>query len=134
MDRRDRRRQDSFLIRPHPDWNHWDENAEMIHGIDRPTLEAEGIDVAHAVRRLERDLTGETVYSDAVEHDRPWMVRLFEAVGRDQLCMRFAHTLSLVPPDKAMDLYQRFDATKSRHRALDDAIKWADILDYVAPI
>lgn len=33
----------SFLIKPEPEWTHWDEAAEDLHGISREELEKSGL-------------------------------------------------------------------------------------------
>jgi|UPI00035D161D hypothetical protein len=64
-----------------PAWQHWSEQAELVHGIEREYLTRCGKhprDVASIMNRL---LHGRTVYSDAVSFDRAWCERLFTAAG-----------------------------------------------------
>ncbi|MBC7185195.1 MAG: hypothetical protein H5U30_16685, partial [Marinobacter sp.] len=68
----------SWLICPHVLWQDWSESAEQIHGINRQTLEAEGvavIEVAHALNELLPD----QVFCDAWTFDSFWLHRLFRA-------------------------------------------------------
>ncbi|MBU3739362.1 MAG: hypothetical protein FGM55_10465 [Rhodoferax sp.] len=67
------------LIRPEPDWTHWDEAAQAVHHIDRATLLRRGRPVRDVVRLLNDCLGGLTVYSDAWAHDYSWLGRLFDA-------------------------------------------------------
>lgn len=127
-------RWDSFLIRPAEGWTHWDAVAEQLHGIPRETLFEQGLDVEEAVGRLDEALAGETVYSDGVQSDRPWMMRLYRAAGRGKLSFRFAHLQSLLPPDKVSPYFARFHSSDTHHRALDDVEKMIKILDYMAPL
>ena len=73
-------RTESFLIRPVPEWDHWDECAEDLHGISREQLFAKGVDASKAVRRLENALAlpDLTIVSDAASQDEFWLDRLFE--------------------------------------------------------
>lgn len=68
----------SWLICPHVLWQDWSESAEQIHGINRQTLEAEGvavIEVAHALN----ELLPAQVFCDAWTFDSFWLHRLFRA-------------------------------------------------------
>lgn len=67
------------LIRPEPDWTHWDEAAQAVHHIDRDTLLRRGKPVREVVQLLNDRLEGLTVYSDAWAHDYSWLGRLFDA-------------------------------------------------------
>ena len=66
------------LVRPEPDWNHWDPEAARLHGIKREALLRHGrsaVDVAHW---LNERLGPATIYSDAWGQDLSWIGRLFE--------------------------------------------------------
>ena len=69
------------LIRPEADWQHWDADAEQVHGIARASLLQHGRTVAEVAQRLNRHLAGRTVYCDAWAHDYPWLARLFDAAS-----------------------------------------------------
>jgi hypothetical protein len=68
-----------MLIRPAPGWDHWDRSAESVHGITRETLLRHGREPVEVALRLNADLAGQTVYSDAWGHDYAWLARLYDA-------------------------------------------------------
>lgn len=76
----------SFLLKPAPAWgeNLWALEAEIIHGISRSELDANGVPVRLAARRLNRELSGMKLYSDNAEFDSYWTARLFEESGEVQ--------------------------------------------------
>jgi hypothetical protein len=65
------------LIRPAPDWTHWDPAAESIHGISQDVLAKRGRDIAEVARELNDRLRGQVVYSDGWANDYAWLGRLF---------------------------------------------------------
>jgi hypothetical protein len=65
-----------------PGWTAWDPAAERVHGIDRDRLLRNGWPPDYVVERLESDLAGATVFSDAPDFDAAWLARLFAVVGR----------------------------------------------------
>ena len=69
------------LIRPAPGWTHWDDAAEKIHRIARPTAIEHGREVGEVATRLNTQLRGLTVYCDGWAHDYAWLNVLFEAAG-----------------------------------------------------
>lgn len=69
------------LIRPLPEWTHWDARAEAVHGITREALLRHGRPIADVVTALNRDLRGLTVYCDGWAHDYAWLNRLYDAAG-----------------------------------------------------
>lgn len=66
------------LIRPEPDWTHWDPAAEQLHHIRRDIAVAHGRPAAEVARLLNERLHGQTVYSDGWSNDYSWMSALFE--------------------------------------------------------
>lgn len=126
-------RYDSFLIKPPENWTYWDAYAELqIHGISRDVLASEGILVEEAVARLDESLSGETVYSDFVPVDRPWVVRLYQQLGREP-SFTFRPLQSLLPPDKVGDYSRDYGTTPTEHRALADVRKMIRTLNFYAP-
>jgi len=121
---------DSFLIKPNDNWTHWDRHAELsIHHIPRQVLFDEGIPVKDAALRLNTQLAGQHVYTDAVDYDRPWIKRLFNAAG---IAMEFKLlcVYSLIDPAK-VEAFKRKQAVKpAKHRALADARNIVDVLKY----
>lgn len=129
----DKNRRDSFLIRPPESWTHWDQVAEQLHGIQRETLDKHGLDIDEAVKRLDDGLAGETVYTDAVQSDRPWIMTLYRKAGRSELSFRFGHVQSLLPPEKVGLYIERVYSNGTHHRALDDVDNIIRALNYLAP-
>lgn len=70
-----------MLVRPAPEWTHWDESAARVHGITRELLLSHGRPVAEVAQRLNEDLGGLTVYCDGWAHDYAWLAVLFEEAG-----------------------------------------------------
>ena len=119
------------LVLPAEDWHHWDAQAELVHGIARPTLLLHGRPVAEVAQRLNHDLGGRTVYCDGWAHDYAWLGLLFEVAG---LVPRF----KLESVNRLLDdtRLARLDAVRQqafsalgigRHRASSDAraLQWA---------
>lgn len=113
------------LVNPEPDWAHWDESAEALHGISRPTLATHGKPARWVAQQLNDRLGGQTVYCDAWAHDYPWLSRLFDAA---EMSPRFKleDLRALLKPEQVA----RWDATVKavraelsigRHRASSDA-------------
>ena len=69
------------LIRPEPDWTHWDPSAETVHGIQRPLLLDKGRPPFEVCRDLNHMLRGQPVYCDAWAYDYVWLARLYDAAG-----------------------------------------------------
>ncbi|SEI50438.1 hypothetical protein SAMN05421831_10360 [Allopseudospirillum japonicum] len=74
----------AWLIRPEPDWQHWDPSAQEIHGISRNQLVQEGLPVAQVADALNEELRGQTVYSDSWGFDSSWIALLFYHAHRLQ--------------------------------------------------
>ncbi len=68
--------------RPVPDWRQWDAAAEAIHGIERERLERNGWAPDYVLDRLNQELHGQSVFSDAPDFDAAWLRRLFHAVSQ----------------------------------------------------
>jgi len=68
------------LIRPEPDWTHWDEAAEAVHGIARSLLAGKGKPALEVALDLNGALRGQTVYCDAWAYDYVWLSRLYDAI------------------------------------------------------
>jgi hypothetical protein len=72
------------LVIPEPDWLHWDDSAEALHGISRELLQRHGRPVRWMAEQLNERLAGQTVYCDGWGQDYPWLARLFDAAGMRQ--------------------------------------------------
>jgi hypothetical protein len=67
------------LIRPLPEWTHWDAGAEQVHRIERETLLRHGRPPLAVTKALNEALAGRTVYCDAWAHDYAWLALLYDA-------------------------------------------------------
>lgn len=67
------------LIRPEAHWTHWDASAEATHHIARALLLTRGRPVQEVAQALNRQLQGQTVYSDGWANDYSWLGLLFDA-------------------------------------------------------
>ncbi len=67
-----------MIIRREPEWVHWDDSAEGLHGISREELNRHGKSVAEVANFLNSWLAGQVVYSDAWGNDSSWLALLFE--------------------------------------------------------
>jgi hypothetical protein len=114
------------LIRPEPDWTHWDPGAERTHGIARQTVLHHGRPTTDVADWLNGHLAGRTVYTDGWAHDYGWLARLFEAAGRTPR-FRLGHLRALLDDAQAsvwqdrLDALRRDGASSGRHRASVDA-------------
>ena len=113
------------LIRPAPDWDHWDTDAEKVHGIPRALLEIHGRPMHEVAASLNELLDGKTLYSDGWVVDKPWLTTLFHEA-------RIPMTFRVSPLEMILseDQMERWHATKAqilaeagedRHRASFDA-------------
>lgn len=113
------------LIRPEPDWLHWDAGAQALHRIPRALALRHGRSTAEVARTLNERLAGRTVYCDGWAHDYPWLARLFDAAGSVPR-FRLEHLRRLLDEDEAArwsGLKQQLqrEAGPRRHRASADA-------------
>ena len=113
------------LLRPEPDWAHWDERAAEVHGIRRELLQQHGRSPVDVCNALDSHLGGQTVYSDGWAHDYTWLNRLYDAVGR-MPSFRLENLRALLDDDEAAqwhevkaEVVRRLDIR--RHRASADA-------------
>jgi hypothetical protein len=68
------------LIRPEPDWTHWDAQAQATHHIARAIVVQRGLPAVEVARSINVQLAGQTVYSDGWANDYSWLGALFDAV------------------------------------------------------
>ncbi|WP_077033965.1 hypothetical protein [Pelomonas sp. KK5] len=113
------------LIHPEPDWQHWDIQAEALHGISRATLMAHGKPPEWVADELNRRLQGQTVYCDGWGHDYPWLARLFDSVDRLP-AFHLEDLRRLLSDGEAARFHQiaaqvRSEQKIARHRASSDA-------------
>ncbi|NCT85639.1 MAG: hypothetical protein GXC94_21010 [Comamonadaceae bacterium] len=113
------------LVRPEPDWLHWDPAAEALHGIGRELLLRHGRPAAWMADQLNERLAGQTVYCDGWGQDYPWLARLYDAAGRRQ-SFRLEDLRRLLSEAEARRWRDVTDAVRrreqlGRHRASSDA-------------
>lgn len=113
------------LISPQPEWRHWDDGAEQLHGISRQLLRAHGRSVQEVALALNHLLAGKRVYSDAWGNDSTWLARLFDAA---EISQHFKlEALTSIMSEAQMTLWHEVKHRLSqklngqRHRASSDA-------------
>lgn len=113
------------LIKPFPHWQHWDDNAEALHGISRDELCEHGSDAREVCLELNAFLDGQQAYSDGWVVDHPWLIKLYSCAG---VSMSFRlSALEYVLNETQMEnwhsvkvrIQQAYD--EDRHRASVDA-------------
>ena len=113
------------LIHPLPDWQHWSEDAEAIHGLSRADLLAQGQPVKTVALWLNSQLQGQTVYSDSWGFDSSWLALLFDRAGMhqrfkvDALARLLNEAQLAVWEGYKQEVFRREGLV--RHRAADDA-------------
>jgi DNA polymerase III epsilon subunit-like protein len=118
-------REYSRLVKPLEHWQHWDQNAQLVHGITRAAIEQEGADALNVAHDLNELLNDSVVYCDAWVVDKPWLDRLFDSV-------RVRRQFRISPIEVLLDEddWDEWGDTKSQaeqslgikpHRALQDA-------------
>jgi hypothetical protein len=60
-------------------WTEWDPEAERVHGIRRKDLLRSGETPSLVCARMNQELAGKTVYTDAPSFDGMWLSKLFAA-------------------------------------------------------
>ncbi len=113
------------LVRPQPDWTHWDEAAAQVHGLSRELLQRHGRPVPEVARLLNQHLAGQTVYCDGWAHDYPWIATLYDAAGA-RPAFTLGHVRTLLDEDAAARWDEacaeiRRKLHLQRHRASTDA-------------
>ena len=113
------------LIQPAPEWTHWDDEAEKMHGISRDVLTATGKPIDEVADQLNEMLAGMTLFSDGWVVDKPWLTTLFHTAGRE---MRFnVSPLEMILSEQQMAVWHEtkdrivIETDMSRHRASFDA-------------
>ena len=119
-------RQECTLVRPEPNWHHWDESAYQVHGISRELLVAFGRPAELVARWLNLRLTGLTVYSDAWGHDYAWLSVLYDAANMIP-AFKLDHLARVTPecePARWNKIHQSVEKELGlkRHRASNDAL------------
>ena len=113
------------LIEPAPEWNHWSESAQAVHGISRRMIETRGRKPRDICLELNEFLGNTTAYSDAWTHDSPWLNRLFFA-ARVNASFRLS-SIEIIATEEQLLLWDRAKKQLEkrldikRHRASGDA-------------
>lgn len=113
------------LVKPEPEWIHWDPAAERCHGLSREVLFKYGQPVTTVAHQLNTLLESMTVYTDAWGNDASWLDLLFHHAGQRRL-FKLESLRALLPEDR-LPLWndtksQMIEALNiSRHRASADA-------------
>jgi hypothetical protein len=121
------------LIRPVPEWSHWDNETQQRHGISRQRLVLEGTDIRLVCSRLNDLCWRQTLYCDAWAHYSRWLQVLFAAAG---MPMKF----SCLPLDNLLTEVELQHWTERRlrchqalhlppYRAMNDALTIAVTVD-----
>jgi hypothetical protein len=114
-----------MLVRPAPEWTHWDDGAERLHGLTRALLASHGRTPHDVAATLNRDLAGQVVYCDGWAHDYTWLAVLFEQAGLNPAFKLESVGALLDEPHLAQLDQARRDAAAAmglqRHRASNDA-------------
>lgn len=116
---------EAMLILPAPDWTHWDEEAEAVHGISREQLLREGRPIVEVAALLNARLAGNRVFSDAWSFDTSWVGRLFDTAGFSQHFR--IDTIRSLLTEAQVQVWQdaraavEAEAGETRHRAAVDA-------------
>lgn len=113
------------LICPEPDWCHWDEQAEQLHGISRELLRDAGKPAAQVAQELNDFIGSQRVFSDAWGNDSSWLGLLFY-YGQQPQAFKLESLRSIISEQqlpfwhtcKEQVIYQ---CQFRRHRASNDA-------------
>lgn len=118
------------LVKPLPDWDCWDCNAEAVHGISRKDLLRHGVDAREVCRRLNEVCRGTVVFSDCWTLDSRWIQRLFAETGNTMEFSCSPIEYILTEQHLLNWGYHKTDTARSiglsQHRALNDALVIAE--------
>ncbi|CAH7431004.1 conserved hypothetical protein [Vibrio chagasii] len=118
---------DEFLINPNTakDWNYWDSYAETnVHGISRERCESDGLSVYDAATRLNSQLSGLYVISDAIDYDQKWVDQLFKEAGVIRTFeMIDVRDVIFSLRENPRDFFNERKARKVHHTAVEDCLR-----------
>ena len=115
-----------FLIKPEPEWNHWDNEGEALHGISRETLLKHGHSTKEVGNFLNELLIGKTIYSDGWSYDLTWLHVLYDSIEKTPLFR--IETLTQLLNESQIKQWDKMKTKLlnkynfKRHRATNDAI------------
>ena len=113
------------LIKPEPEWQHWDNSAFELHQISREDLELHGKPIQTVCEELNNALGRSQVFTDAWVFDKHWLNRLFEHAGI--LPTFLISPIEAVQTECQHNCWDKVrrdiisDYTDQRHRASSDA-------------
>jgi hypothetical protein len=113
------------LIRPEPEWTHWDPQAEELHHISRELVCDKGRSALEVAQMLNAQLRGQTVYSDGWANDFTWISALFDVADLSPY-FKLENMRSLLTEEEAEQWHtvkQKMsqELGEQRHRASNDA-------------
>jgi hypothetical protein len=113
------------LIKPAEGWDRWDESAEQVHGITQEVLLKVGKPVSEIAGIINKQLSGETIYSDAWGNDSSWLGLLFDEANTP-MKFKMDSIRSLLTEEQAAIWHETkekvIESTPlKRHRASSDA-------------
>jgi hypothetical protein len=115
-----------MIIRREPEWQHWNLEAEYLHGITRESLDQFGASARDVALKLNEWLSGSVVYTDGWGNDCSWIALLFDAAGLPQR-FKLESLRAILTEDQVEHWHEtkRNIQEKSgfqRHRASNDAL------------
>ena len=123
------------IIKPAPDWQHWSEDAEIMHGLSRDYIEANGQPIRQVCSELNNLCRNETLYTDCWVYDLPWVLKLFEQAGMYPAfkCMPIESVLNESQITNWVEHKSKIGACSDLkpHRALNDARVIAGTLQHL---
>ncbi|HSH84577.1 MAG TPA: hypothetical protein VK979_05385 [Guyparkeria sp.] len=79
-------------------WTDWDPAAQAVHGLSRRYLAEHGEDPKLVAGRIQAELAGRPVYTDAVEFDQGWLEVLFRDALGASCPLQLRHIMTLWYP------------------------------------
>lgn len=114
------------LIKPAADWQFWDSQAELVHGLSRELLLEHGKPIQLVATELNAFLAGCVIYSDGWVVDKPWLSRLYYDAGFQPSF--HLSPLEMILKEEQMKIWSQTkrevidDLALERHRASADAL------------
>ena len=84
--------EESYLIRPAPEWTDWSAEAEATHHITREKLTAEGTPHDEVAKRMLEVLSGHALFATAPSWDGQWLSKLLRGSGLPRHALRLQDT------------------------------------------
>jgi hypothetical protein len=84
--------EESYLIRPAPEWTDWSAESEATHHLTRERLIAEGTPHGEVARRMLDVLSGHSLFATAPSWDGQWLSKLLRAADLPRHALRLQDT------------------------------------------